>query len=662
MKTTTFFQGLVLGAALGALPLAAQITTGDFDTQGSVTAGYRFTDISGYEPKYTETFGLNSGFRVLDLNLFGKAKTGTNAFADSYSLTLSGLGGEPYSTAQFTLKKNRVYDLRVNFRQSHFYWNRNDNVSSNGYTAITSNHDWSTVRKLGSLNLGVQATNNLRFNFEYFRNTRDGVTLTTRTLDYYGSSSTWGSFARANPYYLIAPVSEQTNRLTAGIDYSRNHWNVHYKVGYQRFEDAITGNNVAPGELSINLNDITTRLEPLAAAAWTDFRKLSTPVSEFSYSGKATSRLETRGSYIYYRYQGPASLDMSANGTGRTNSGGTTDAPYAFSLTTRATNSEPNHVIDQGFTYKVNEWFSALTDYRYARFDVDSKAQFRSLNASVVAAGASENQWKIGTSTLDVRGVFTPFSSLTFNAGVRMMKSDIENIQDGIIDTTRTKRVKSIWPALSVYYQPTKMITIRGDIEETNTGTSYTRITPHTDTGGRLVVRVRPKDKLYLENTLVIRDRKLLSADYVSTMRANSTSVNYEFNAKASVFAGFAYDSFFASDYTTFLRGAAPLTNTIRDQTVNRVWQGGVRLNPVKRLGVDFAGNYVRSTGSGEISGEPPLYGPMRFPYATGSIHYDVPRAGRIALELQRTYYIEQIITANNFGAKLLTIAWTYGF
>jgi len=86
------------------------------------------------------------------------------------------------------------------------------------------------------------------------------------------------------------------------------------------------------------------------------------------------------------------------------------------------------------------------------------------------------------------------------------------------------------------------------------------------------------------------------------------------------------------------------------------------RLAPVRRLEINFSGNYVRATGVGEIAGEAPLYGPMSFPYATGSVHYDFPRLGRLALEVQRTYYIEQIVPGNNFGAKLLTIAWTRSF
>src|SRR6266852_5576550 len=124
---------------------------GGFENQGSATFGYRFTDVKGYEPKFEELFDLKSGPRLLDFSLFGKAQEGQNRFADDYSLTLSGLGGDPYSTAQFTLRKNRLYDLRVNFRQSHYYWNRNDSAAlPNGLDGLTNNHNWATVRKLGS--------------------------------------------------------------------------------------------------------------------------------------------------------------------------------------------------------------------------------------------------------------------------------------------------------------------------------------------------------------------------------------------------------------------------------------------------------------------------------------------------------------------------------
>ena len=58
-------------------------------------------------------------------------------------------------------------------------------------------------------------------------------------------------------------------------------------------------------------------------------------------------------------------------------------------------------------------------------------------------------------------------------------------------------------------------------------------------------------------------------------------------------------------------------------------------MEPVRCFGAELTGNFVRTTGLGEILGEAPLFGPMSFPYATGSIHYDVPRVGRLRVDLQ---------------------------
>jgi hypothetical protein len=660
---------ILLTAALAPVALFAQddatkpVVVGGFENTGSATTGYRFTEVSGYRPNYQELFDLNSGFRLLDFSLFGKAKD-ENRFADDYSLTLSGLGGDPYASGQLTVRKNNLYDLRASFRQSYYYWNMNDLAAlPTGLDGLTSNHNWATVRKMGSINLLVHATKNLRFSFEYYRNTRDGVTETTRSLDYFGSSATWDSFARANPYLIIAPLSEATDRVTGGIDYTKNGWAFHYRLGYQSFTDSINGNNINSPERSINIDDPATAKELVKGTSYSDFRKLSTPVSEFSYTGKLTSRLEMRGGYMYYRYQGPASLNMAFDGSARTNTGGTGDAAYAVALSTRANVVEPNNVIDQGFTYKIADWWSALLDYRYSRFTLDSNANFRSVNAATVATGTSSEQWMVGTSTLDLDMAFTPTASLLLRAGVRLLKEDVEKFEDGESDPGLSKRIKTAWPIASVYYQPTKMLTIRGDIQEINTGTAYTAISPHTDIGGRFSVRFRPTEKFYLEDSGVVRNQTLLLTDYHSTVRSNSLTANYDFNTRLTGFAGFSYDSIFASGLINFLRGPVPFTNlTLRDQTVDRVWQAGIKANPTKRLGLSFTGNYVRSTGLGQIQGEAPISGPLSFPYATGSIYYDFPRLGRLTVQLQRTYYIEQIVPGNNFGAKLLTIAWTRGF
>jgi hypothetical protein len=184
---------LLLGSSVLLAQESAEtpITLGGFDTQGSVTVGYRFDDLKGYRPMFQDLSGLEKGFRLMDFNLFGEAAKGANLFADNYSLSVSGLGGEPFEMGQLSVSKKKLYDFRVNWRQSYFYSNPNDNavlpiaaVASGLSTGLTDNHAWGTVRKFGNADFTLHATNNLRFDFDYYRTSDSGPTFTTESLDF----------------------------------------------------------------------------------------------------------------------------------------------------------------------------------------------------------------------------------------------------------------------------------------------------------------------------------------------------------------------------------------------------------------------------------------------------------------------------------------------
>jgi hypothetical protein len=165
-----------------------------------------------------------------------------------------------------------------------------------------------------------------------------------------------------------------------------------------------------------------------------------------------------------------------------------------------------------------------------------------------------------------------------------------------------------------------------------------------------------------IENSAILRVGKYTTTAFRNSVRSNATSISFALNDRLSLTGGFAYDSFLATASVTFLRGTAPLQATWRDQTINRIWQAGIDARPTKKLSLRLSGNYDRTTGVGEISGEPPLQGPLRWPMVTGTAAYDFGMPGRLSLDLQRTYYIEEIMRGDNFSANVLAIRWTKDF
>jgi len=246
--------------------------------------------------------------------------------------------------------------------------------------------------------------------------------------------------------------------------------------------------------------------------------------------------------------------------------------------------------------------------------------------------------------------------------GIRFMKRDVTVLDDNVADPARSKRSQFVSPILSVYYAPTQRFTVRGNVQSITNDTPYTRISARTDVAGRWIARYRPNDRISIENSGILRTGKYSTTAFRNSIRSNATILTYTLNDRLALFAGFTYDSFLATASVTFLRGTAPLSAVWRDQTINRVWQSGIDARPAKRVTIRLSGNYVRSTGVGEISGEPPIAGPIRFPLMTGTTTYDFGKPGKFSVDLQRTYYIEELMPGDNMSANLLVLRWTKDF
>jgi opacity protein-like surface antigen len=320
-------------------------------------------------------------------------------------------------------------------------------------------------------------------------------------------------------------------------------------------------------------------------------------------------------------------------------------------------------VVDQGFTFKLSDSWNFHTDYRYSRFTEDNVLHSDSLfNGTTPADATVDSAWRYGLHRLDLALEFAPGNKLLVRPGIRLMKRDVTVLDEQVADPLRSKRSQFTAPILSVFYAPSDRLTVRGNIQSITNDTPYTRISPRTDVAGRWVVRHRMGDRVTIENSAILRTGKYSATSYRNSLRTNATTISVAFNDRLALFGGFGYDSFLATASVTFLRGTAPLSAVWRDQTINRVWQAGIDARPTPKLSLRLSGNYDRTTGVGEISGEPPTQGPLRFPLMTGTLGYDFGKPGRFHLDLQRAYYIEEIMRGDNFNANVLSIRWTKDF
>ncbi len=664
--------GLLLSAlfwcvATASAQQAPEIGTGwsDFAVQGDFGSSVRFLDTHGNGEVFRSLLDLRKGLGLSDFDLFGRSCTGNNPWADQFSFTLSGIGNDPFPTGQLTVHKTGVYDLRVNFRQSYFTWGEDDMAAiAGGFHGLTPNHAYSTVRKVGHVNLAVHLTRRLRLRFLYDSSLRSGWDETTRSLDFYGAPGSWGFYARGNPFLMSAPLDESDQRVRAGIEDSYRSWNVRVMLGFDRYEEAINGVNLQSPELSINVDDPTTRNQPLSHASWVEAIQRSSPLLETSYSGDLFPELRWHGSYLIYHYTGPAALDMEFNGLASVLPSGANPRPYSVALSSRANLSSPEQIATQGLDWQMLPWVEFLADYRYSRIDTTAVAAETSLfDTTTPYSDTQTNEWRMGQQQLDLSLLLNPWPSVQIRPGVRLMKDDIEFLSQGVADQTLTHRIKTAWPILGLDYHPVSWLAIHGAVQTVTVGTPYTALNPHTDESTYWTVRVSPLDSLMFSDTINARNATLLeNVGFHDRARGNAAQLTYEFSQRFSLFGGFSYRQNDLHANVVFIRGTPPLNQTAFDRTINRVLMAGIHAEPIKHLDLEFSGNYVRLTGLGGVTGEVPAYGPERYPYATGRVRYTVPGYGSFTVDLQRVYYIEELIPLNNFGANILTIKWSRAF
>ena len=118
--------GLVGAAAMAAAAGEEAASTTDdalpYAVNGDVSVGYRHVDVDGSDAKYREDYNLRTGARLFGLNVDGVARDAEQTHLDRFHLEIDTPGNEPVSTFRLDASDKGLYDLRVNFVRSKYYY------------------------------------------------------------------------------------------------------------------------------------------------------------------------------------------------------------------------------------------------------------------------------------------------------------------------------------------------------------------------------------------------------------------------------------------------------------------------------------------------------------------------------------------------------------
>jgi hypothetical protein len=335
-------------AAVAALvlgrPARAEVLPG-YSLDGSVTAGYRHVDVGGSEDKFREDYNLRSGGRLFNLDVAGASKTPDTSHLDRFHLEVDTPGDEPVSRFRLTAADRQLYDLRVNFIRSKYFYNVPQEFEAPvpGDNRIDDLHSFDFVRTNGSADLTVHAPHlpTLLFGYRLYRRDGNGVSTVTQP----GSDNTW---------LVHAPVDDVTHVGRLGTEFRALDTDFFLQQEFRRVDRRITFDDVR-NPLGVDPTDGTTLNffdssgdETLNIPATTV--RLRRPIGEIA---------DLTGAYFYSHADLSADRQRLAFGTP------TPAYPATRRANDRADATLDTHVADLGTDVQLTDHLSAHGAYRY---------------------------------------------------------------------------------------------------------------------------------------------------------------------------------------------------------------------------------------------------------------------------------------------------------
>lgn len=639
---------------------------GAYNFSGVTSFGYRFVDLNGNHAKYNQVFNLQQGFRVFDTQLNFLPREPNHRWFDRLSVTTQGLGGDPHPVLRVDLRKNGIYELRAGYRAKQYFYDLPE-------TPFTPHRGWIDRRRFADADLRYTPTRDLRLRFFYNRTEREGNDLATSSFFFLPlAPEVWVDFGGSNLIPRVIPTREEMNLFGGGVDFRLGKTDVHLEQSYRTYNNPAKTKGLA--NQPIRLGD-EMALPNLVVNRWDSLAEVNIPTTSLRVGQEVNGRLQWRGGYIYSHASGPTRFNGSVSGSNA----------FTLDYTGAGTTEMTTHTADGGFTLKLFEAMDLVSDYRYQTVGEKGTQSLQAARSDLrtpVALSRDSLRWDFGIHTLDTLVAVVPRASLSIRAGLRFLKQDIVRKRNGEI-APGTRRSWYYTPLVNVAWTPSRKFSLRGDFESRVAVDPYVRLAAENTVGSTIRARFYASDRWGIDNTWSFRNTKTEDIGFLAHARSNSTSLWYQPIKQLGFQGGFMYGSFSSENTIRFLLGVPSLTGLLStDQTIDRTYFLGVKINPKSTLTLSFSGQFIRSTGLGAFTGETstpdPLiirstglglvtgatstYGPLTWPAWDAEIAYTVNRVGRVVFSWQRSYYYEDLFRATDYSANGFTLRFERSF
>jgi hypothetical protein len=349
--------------------------TGDYNITSSIEVGYRGLRVRGDQLKFRSDLNLKAGPRLFDTSFLVKAKDGKNTPFETFLVTATGWGADPYGNMRMSVENPKWYRFEGNYRRFKYFRYLNNIANPlwlfTGFPVapnpVTGLHGYNTRTHFGDFDLTILPKNEtIRFTVGYSPERYSGPYFTTYHVG-------------GNEFQALTNAKSRANDFRLGADGKLGPVDWTFLQGFRRFRDDSFVDTV-PQFLNPNPTNVArfstfTRNEPTRG---------SVDYTRFSVHTLIAKQLDLTARVAYSKATSTSTFFENMTGTNfntRIGSGSSAQlGPPNILLLGQynipSTVKRPNTLADFGATWLATDKFRISNTFRVEDFTIDGIATF----------------------------------------------------------------------------------------------------------------------------------------------------------------------------------------------------------------------------------------------------------------------------------------------
>jgi len=629
MKTNKIFPiaiGIVFLICSGFIAADEENT---LKLKGNFEIGYRYVDVDGNKDKYYEDLNIRKGPRLLDLNFDILPSGNYKKYFDLLNVYASTIGGDPFESYGFTLKKFGAFNFRYGHRKATYFYQDIILPPSLADVSTTTGgdfHHFSFDRKFDNLYLDVRFSERAKFFVSFDRQQKTGESTTTLDVS-------------RDEFELDKPIHELKTEYKTGLQVNLDKVDFYLEGSYNDYENSskIFLPGFSAGENTTN----TTELSFFELMAPYEF---TMPMVTARINARPTNRIKATAAYTYSDLD--MKLDYSERAIGVAYNALPLEDDPEHNAQGTASVSRKFNLFDFNFSFRAHDKIFLIGGFRYSKLDQDGESNIVRIDTTKEDVDSIVN---ITSTIYEVGTQVLPYKTLALTGGIRWESRDTNLEHDTTGEEKKTERTTFF---INANYKLANKLSVMGEYERGSFESPFTLMSPTDLNRFKIRAKIMPANGLSLMLSYLRRD---IDNDE-SGGKFNSDSYGFDigYNVKEKLYASVGYSR---QDIDTSISNIVIYqfeqgTWDISYESGNNIFRGSFKYKINKNFAVGAMAYYHKNSGTWELD----------WTTIKAWLKYTLDNGYSVFLSYKYNNYDESLYDFDDYSSNIFTVGFGYKF